>query len=751
MDSLEKGALPPLIADAIEIITSHESMARLVAVDRQIDGSTDVWVDFDTQLPTRWAMAGISPQGVRKLEQVKIQLQSDYPTSAPVFSLREDFNPNLPHINPFHVGDRIPPCLVAGRDVELLHSDGLYALICQMALWLKNAGRGTLIDLEQGWEPSRRDNLTSHIYADPDHFLNGQHTLGQFQLFKARVAWSDKFDGAYALLQGKWGSATLQPSQIEKLYKSVQQQEHSALGADTLLVVCWPNYLVGGAPATHEHYLPDSVTNIRELGVRAAEFGCDVAFRALTSNINLASAALSATHAIPIFVVFPVKRPSKLIGFTSDFEFIAYVVTARVPSIMNDGSEPVSGAAFILPISEPLLRRTSGLRNDGAQLAVTYLGCGSLGSKLALHAARAGLMPTTLIDPERLAPHNSARHALFPTPFPVKTKAEQLADEFAQFGCKKPRAVSIDIIEADLRSEPLKSAFLGNNQLVVNTTASHAVRQYLIDAQIHARLMESFITDQGRAGICVTEGADRNPNCLDLVAVIYDKLRAIDALASSVGPASSPLQVGVGCNSVTLAMSDDRISLLAAGIAHKIIDAQLNGVGPTGLVSLGRVGDDGMSIVWQHESVGQTHIVSATGLPGWTVRILDTAHRKILADTAAHKDVETGGVIVGRCSPTRREVYVTDVLEAPPDSVRRRDSFVLGTEGLAEGMLQYNATGSNALWCLGTWHSHLQPSGPSGTDMATAHSLEGLLKGAVVLLIRHPDGYAAVVKPGIHC
>lgn len=128
--------------------------------------------------------------------------------------------------------------------------------------------------------------------------------------------------------------------------------------------------------------------------------------------------------------------------------------------------------------------------------------------------------------------------------------------------------------------------------------------------------------------------------------------------------------------------------------------------------------------------------------------MLDIAHQKMITDVAKYPTVETGGLIVGRCSPIQREVIILDVLDAPPDSIRSPAKFVLGVDGLRDNIMQYNDSGANVLWCLGTWHSHLQPSGPSAIDMTTSKSIEGLLKGAVVMLIKHSQGYEAIVGHG---
>ena len=275
------------------------------------------------------------------------------------------------------------------------------------------------------------------------------------------------------------------------------------------------------------------------------------------------------------------------------------------------------------------------------------------------------------------------------------------------------------------------------------------MRQYLANSAITARVIEGGLTNQGEAGILLVEGDERNPNCADLMSAAYNILRTNNCLSAPMNQKESMLRVGVGCNSVTLPMSDARVSLFTAGMSQVILDSQVHGLPAEGRVSVGLVGCDEMSVSWQHITLGKTHLAQVSGLPEWTVRVLDTAHQKIIDNVARYSGVETGGLIVGRCSPIQREVLIVDVLDAPPDSTRSPSKFVLGVEGLADAITAYNESGANVLWCIGTWHSHLLPSGPSGIDIATAKSIEGLLKGAVVMLIRHPQGYAAIVRHGL--
>ena len=94
---------------------------------------------------------------------------------------------------------------------------------------------------------------------------------------------------------------------------------------------------------------------------------------------------------------------------------------------------------------------------------------------------------------------------------------------------------------------------------------------------------------------------------------------------------------------------------------------------------------------------------------------------------------------MGRLSEVSRVAHVVDVIEAPEDSRRASDEFVLGTEGLQRRMREYSETVGWSLYCLGTWHSHLSPGGPSAQDRVTARAV-GLarLTPSIFLISIHP-------------
>ena len=79
--------------------------------------------------------------------------------------------------------------------------------------------------------------------------------------------------------------------------------------------------------------------------------------------------------------------------------------------------------------------------------------------------------------------------------------------------------------------------------------------------------------------------------------------------------------------------------------------------------------------------------------------------------------VETGGVLVGRYTPTHDRAVVTAVSAMPGDSRRGRTWFARGVRGL-QGWLD-RAWRERGTYYLGEWHFHpLAPPAPSPTDIA---------------------------------
>ncbi|RAS38334.1 ThiF family protein [Paraburkholderia bryophila] len=736
-----------LLQGAIQLLEAHPAVES-VKVEETSGGGANVYATFLVDLPSRWAAAGASPNGVRAREEVLVEFPSDFPDIAPRFTLREDFPDALPHIYLHKRGGRVPPCITFGDKLDVMHSDGFFRLVDQMSDWLNKAAVDELAINEKGWEPSRREVGFNFVEMDPaEHFV--KPPFGGWRLFICMTCWSK--DGRWSIARDpQLKSPVGDPGFMHEWLKTLGMNERAFCGR-VPLVFCWPQSVPGEQPAVHERYKADTVTTFAELAEQAAEWGCRVALDDFVSNFNRVLATSKYKADVLLYFAFPVRRPTNIIGTQSQFEMVAYKMQLSLPTKLSvDDTAAVGAVAFSSPISSKLLRRTSALQEQSKELKLTFAGCGSLGSKVAMHVARAGGRAALLIDEKLVVAHNVARHALLPDDVSnLQGKAERLAQIMGSFGSKRPKFVASDVRGLDFNEAKYRDFFRGEQSVVVHTTGSPAVRDFFARAKFEARVVEGALVHHGKAAFITVEGQGRNPSTIDLLHHSYEQLRLLGLLRDAgVTAAANILEIGIGCHSVTIAMSDARVSLVAAGIGQRLHQYDEVGLPETGISSVASVGDDGMSIAWSHDEVGATHVAEVFDGKTWTVRVLDRAHKKIVADVAEHPAVETGGIIVGNVSALTREIFITDVLPASPDSTRAPERFVLGVEGTMDAIRDYEALGGHTLWCLGTWHSHLAVSGPSQIDRDTAQSLDGQIRHAAVLLIRHPEGYAALVRDG---
>jgi hypothetical protein len=287
---------------------------------------------------------------------------------------------------------------------------------------------------------------------------------------------------------------------------------------------------------------------------------------------------------------------------------------------------------------------------------------------------------------------------------------------------------------------------------IVNATASLGVREAFgsmpPDIEI-PRVLEASLFAGGELGLLTVEGPDRNPDTLDLMAEAYSCMRADEALRPIMFGAGATVVrqvIGEGCGSPTMVMSDARISMFAAPMAETIMRMQNTSLPrQAGRLLIGRVAADGLGLSWSDCTVPQVVVAGVEGPEAWSVRISARVAEKIADDVRQWPGVETGGILMGRISEPARTFYVTDVLPAPEDSTRSTYEFVLGTSGARRAIGDYANSAGYSLFCLGTWHSHLAASGPSGTDRTTAAAVALARLAPSILLIHTPAGFKALL------
>ena len=742
---------------ALGLISEHPGVEAVGAAERdEARGIVAADVTFAVNLPSEWRRRGESPSGVKLREEVRFEFPGGYPLDPPELSLRADFSRNLPHMQPWLVDGRPAPCIYDGDLAELLHREGMAGILNQTAVWLERAALGTLIDPDQGWEPVRRDSFRDVLVADAD-FLRGlvDRRGGHRFLEIEYLRWSG-VDGS-PVAHGQIGSARppVNRQSVGRLFGEGEDGGEPPLWRGrSLALVVWPGKHPSGKPIVTDNYLAETVENVGGLRERAALYGCR---KELDAGLNWLRTCMSGwlpSGPYTTAVILLARRPFTVIGSASSIELCPYLMEVRPPRLLADGEATVvRAAAHRNTISRDMLARMAGLDAGGKAPSWTLVGAGSLGSKVAFHLARAGNGPSAVIDRSGMAPHNAARHALVPATGELQIfwndgKARMLAQALQGLD-QTATPIAADAARMLVSGEHARGAWSRKSWAVVNATASPVVREaFGASDAMPARVVETSLFAGGRVGIVTVEGPKRNPSTTGLMAEFYAILGEQPDLASIVfdrDASVSRQDTGQGCGSLTMTMSDGRISLFAAGMSEHLLVSQREGLPKEdGEVLIGQLSEDGLGLTWHAHQVHPTIVVPTTNGEAWRVHVHSRALSKMQEEVSRWPDVETGGVLMGRLSEVSRVAHVVDMVEAPEDSRRASDEFVLGTEGLRQRMREYSETVDWSLYCLGTWHSHVSPGGPSAKDRATARAVALARLTPSIFLIMTPTGFHAL-------
>ena len=745
--------IPRRIRRTVELIKKHPRICDARVLGEQYSAEFSlVAVDVSVEMPSRAIARGTTETGVRSIETVCFCFRNGSRVKAPAIALRNDFNRCLPHIMPGDPQGPVVPCVYDGDINELVQQRGMWAVIDHLSAWLDKAAVNELIDPEQGWEPIRRDTVSDTVVASGAVLRGYGEQVGPpfRQLYGVKFLVYPTGDNPGQSRMAYYATLTGPRKIGEGLSECFVRSEKLHSFGCSIAIVVRPD-LIDGTARVANQYVPDTVTNSAELRIAANQYGCE---EGLEKAFGLVAAWLVGSteyYELPLVIVLCANRPFPVIGSSSRIELIPYVTSMRASF---DKSASVRPAAHRDAIDVSLLKRLSGTERTIEQHPeVTQIGCGSLGSKIAVHLARAGYAPTRVLDRSHLTPHHAARHALAPEDRAEwkwgGAKADALSRVISALG-QKAIPITQDVTLLVPATEGFSNAF-GGSLLIVNSTASLSVREWLSSLshqELSTRVAETSIYGDGQVGLMTIEGPARNPNSADLAAYAHlifsqdENLRnrtlvQVDGIARRL--------VGQGCGSPTMIVSDMRISAFAAAMAQNINLLERNRLPDGGRLWIGKVEEDQVSMKWESRALGRSLVIAADNAKGWTVRLLESARVKIEMNCAQFPDVETGGVLAGYTSEAQRALIVVDIIPAPEDSVRSKAKFELGTKSLDGILKDYFTHSGGSLYCIGTWHSHLAEQGPSETDYKTAEIISSMRPFPSAMLVKTPSGYRALI------
>lgn len=359
-------------------------------------------------------------------------------------------------------------------------------------------------------------------------------------------------------------------------------------------------------------------------------------------------------------------------------------------------------------------------RQRGAQMSgrsfddrkAILVGAGSLGSQVAINLAREGSFRWTIVDDDRLLPHNLARHALMPEDvglpkaMAVARMIERLTGDPTASLCTSINRTTM----LDMQAEALRA--LTDAEIIIDASASVAAARCLSDIDVPARRVSVFFNPSGTDVVVLAEAADRSVTLRDLEAQYYQLLLSTPGLAAHLSADVSRIRYSGSCRSLTNTISASNAALLSSlasrGIRRGLQDTHAS-------IRIWSTSETGETTC--HQQVGR--VPHRTELGGWQLAYDQPALDDVSAMRNGKLPAETGGVLVGIADMTCKRLDLVSALPAPPDSVHADDHFERGTEGLQVAIAAVAARTMHQVRYIGEWHSHPPQTLPlpSRTDL----------------------------------
>lgn len=335
------------------------------------------------------------------------------------------------------------------------------------------------------------------------------------------------------------------------------------------------------------------------------------------------------------------------------------------------------------------------------------LGAGAVGGHVLDTLLRSGFGTWTVVDLDRLLPHNLARHRLTGC-FVGQRKAMAISNLMNDiFRREVVVPLCVDVLHPGTDRDALDTA-TANAAVVCDCTASVTVARAIAAGEVKARRAVSiFLNPSGNALIVLAE--DNRRQCrLDWLEMQYYREVALNPKLLGHLRTVAATRYSNSCRDITARISQESISLFAGIGSRAFRDA----------VSY----DDALISIWEVDSASQVRRVDitpeplvATNVDDWSVCTDNHLLHSIHTFRQLRLPNETGGVLLGSYDMQRRIIYLAAMLPSPPDSEEWPTSYKRGSAGLAAAVADVADRTLLNLEYVGEWHSH--PT-DAGTDMS---------------------------------
>lgn len=355
---------------------------------------------------------------------------------------------------------------------------------------------------------------------------------------------------------------------------------------------------------------------------------------------------------------------------------------------------------------------------------VVLVGAGAVGSHLAECLGREGRFRCTIIDDDRVLPHNLARHIARGDNVTARKAALVASALNAVISSEQPIA---SFIAANVMTDGEERArideVLSAADIIIDATASLVAGRYLSDHPSPARRVSAFFNPAGTDGVLLAEPSDRSLALRDLEAQYYALASRDERLSDHLTPSGDGFAYTGACRAITNLMPESNVMTLSgllAGALGKAVD-----------------GEDAVLKVWSMKENGALELVEVDPpavtcfrAGDWRITIDRHLTERILAMRSESLPDETGGVLTGLVDIPEKLIHLADAALAPADSQRSPGQFVRGTNGVRNYLDDVFTRTRGQVRYVGEWHSHPPSSAarPSATDLAQIDWLSTLFE-----------------------
>lgn len=660
--------------------------ARLVEC-RKLENGESIVFDVDVEVPTARRF------DIRPVERIAAFFTREDATYPDTFALREDF-PLVPHLN--LRCEKYPKSLCLFDEpwpaLRLRWTSATY--VERIRSWLALTARGELHGDDQPLEPillswAHRIVLPSNLFSSGDDNL--------LERLLVTAVNGEKGRDRAVLIAHRLSHAPL-PTEALRFVATVFRCEPREHG------------VISHAPVT-----------LDDLNSLATTAGFDL-LGELQKRLR-SWYAHKDIHPVPLILIiwFPkIRTPGGAPEASDVWAFALNKTIEELGTLLGVWQRDGNGIGLVVgeptplqsanPVPLSVLSPLSGLtRNEAAvynglsgsdDRPFVAIGCGALGSQVLLNLSRSGFGRWTLVDDDRIFPHNLSRHAL--DGFAIgRHKATVLAHTMNSLIDEVEHANPLvcDVLSPEQGGDRLNEV-MREAAVVFDFSASLPVARALATSMApETRKVSVFLSPSGNDLVILAEDRERKSTLDILEHQLYRAIIQNKAIKGHLQHGDNRIRYAQSCRDVSSRMPQD-LTALHAAIASRAVRQVADSDDAS--ITIWRAGDT-LAVARIEIATSAARIIKSNG---WTLCTDEEFIAHVSSLRSQSLPNETGGVLLGSFDLERRIVYVFDTIPSPSDSEQWPTLYIRGAKGLEARVKEVGEQTKGMLQYIGEWHSH---------------------------------------------